>query len=374
MQRLVYAPTVNAWIKTDNGIIDISQFITAGSVNRKVNQVSSAQITVRNPKLADGRMLFTEHLDPDTGHIGALLHPMDPIIITLTRLKARPIQVFTGYCDSTPYLQLFPGTVTIRASCTLKRLMYTFFDPGLDFTQQFLRQYGWFPDVAHGGISAPQQELAPLKSLDEFNDGSIADLLKAVLINVGGWDDSTIYIEALPKGIGPLVVKLFQQFQESEKETTEVQERFQDLLTTLIGSHSTGSGAPGSSGAVPSGGVGKGGVSLNQFNQWAQPAAEQYGIRPSILFAICEIESSFGSNRGPSSQGAVGLMQFEPTTARGLGFNPLDDKASVFGAAKYLNESGAPGDYRKAIFTYNHSTAYVNEVLATEKKYLKYNP
>jgi hypothetical protein len=145
MQRLVYSPTVNAWVKTDNGIIDISQFITAGSVNRKVNQVSGAELTVRNAKKPDGRMLFTEHVRKD-GSIGPLLHPMDPIIITLTRLRGRPIQVFTGYCDSTPYLQLYPGTVTIRASCTLKRLMHTFWDPGLDFTVGFLRQYGWFPD------------------------------------------------------------------------------------------------------------------------------------------------------------------------------------------------------------------------------------
>lgn len=374
MQRLVYAPTVNAWVKTDNGIVDISQFITRGNVNRKTNQVSGAELTVRNPKKPDGKMLFTEHVRSD-GSVGPMLHPMDPIIITLTRLRGRPIQVFTGYCDSTPYLQLFPGTVTIRASCTLKRLMYTFWDPGLDFTVQFLREYGWFPDAAHGGISAPQQELQALKQVDDFNDGSIANLLAAVLINVGGWDESTIYIEPLPSGIGPLVVKLFNQFQDDAKETKEVQERFESLLTSLIGSGSFGSGAPGdTSGPDPKGGKGSGVVSKQQFNEWAQGAAKKYGIRPSILFAIGEIESGFGANRGPSSAGCVGLMQFAPATAKGLGIDPYDDEQAVYGAAKYLHQNGAPGDYRRAIFAYNHANWYVDEVLAHEQKYTKYNP
>lgn len=151
MKRLVYTPKINAWINTDFGIIDVSEFIVSSTIERKINQVSSATLVLRNPKKEDGKMLFTEHLLTD-GSFGPLLHAMDPIIISLTRLKDRSIQVFTGYCDKTPYLQLYAGTVQVDASCTLKRLQYTYWDPGLPFTREFLAEYGWFPDSAHGGI------------------------------------------------------------------------------------------------------------------------------------------------------------------------------------------------------------------------------
>jgi hypothetical protein len=256
-------------------------------------------------------MLFTENVRPD-GSIGPLLHPMDPIIITLTRLRGRPIQVFTGYCDSTPYLQLFPGTVTIRASCTLKRLMHTYWDPGLDFTIQFLREYGWFPDTAHGGISAPQKELQALKSVNDFNDGSIANLLAAVLINIGGWDKSTIYIEPLPKGIGPLVVKLFNQFQDDAKATTEVQERFEDLLTSLIGSGSFGTGNPGgSTGNAPANGSVKGNQSPAQIKKIAEACGAPTDL--ATWLGDTSVPESGGNPRAISPTGeGYGLLQINP--------------------------------------------------------------
>jgi hypothetical protein len=33
--------------------------------------------------------------------------------------------------------------VTLTASCTLKRLLYTFFDPALPYMVKFLQDYGW---------------------------------------------------------------------------------------------------------------------------------------------------------------------------------------------------------------------------------------
>ena len=38
-------------------------------------------------------------------------------------------------------------------------------------------------------------------------------------------------------------------------------------------------------------------------------------------------------------------------------------------AAKYLRAAGAPGDYRRAIFAYNHAEWYVAEVLAKANRY-----
>src|SRR5881227_2066541 len=107
MQRLVYSPKAYVFIKdSKNRIHDVSRFVTAGNVARRINQVSSASVTLRNPN-----RMFT---DP------ALFRPMDPITIYLERLKGHPVRVFTGFLDKVPFYQMYPGTISIEASCTLK--------------------------------------------------------------------------------------------------------------------------------------------------------------------------------------------------------------------------------------------------------------
>ena len=74
-----------------------------------------------------------------------------------------------------------------------------------------------------------------------------------------------------------------------------------------------------------------------------------YGVPWNVLAAINKIESNFGRNMGPSSAGAIGWMQFMPSTwlrwgtdADGNGiadpWNPVD---AVYSAARYLAASGA---------------------------------
>ena len=41
----------------------------------------------------------------------------------------------------------------------------------------------------------------------------------------------------------------------------------------------------------------------------------------------------------------------------------------MYSAAHYLQASGAPGDWPGAIFTYNHSSAYVQQVLSLAAGY-----
>jgi hypothetical protein len=100
-------------------------------------------------------------------------------------------------------------------------------------------------------------------------------------------------------------------------------------------------------------------------------AGATYGVPWSVLAAINEIESNYGSNLGPSSAGAVGWMQFLPSTWQLYGVdadgNGIADPASpadaIFSAARYLAAAGASTDLRRAIFAYNHADWYVNEVL-----------
>lgn len=140
MKRLVYSPRAYVYVKDSSGKIhDLTHYVTSGEVNRLVDQVSTATINLRNPQHH-----FTAHAS-DGVVKEPIFRPMDPITIYLRRVRQRPVRVFTGFLDRVPYAQLLPGVVTMRASCTLKRLLYTYFDPALPYTRSFLTNYGWFP-------------------------------------------------------------------------------------------------------------------------------------------------------------------------------------------------------------------------------------
>ena len=95
-------------------------------------------------------------------------------------------------------------------------------------------------------------------------------------------------------------------------------------------------------------------------------AQARFHVRWQTLAAVHLIESAFGRVVNRSSAGAQGPMQFMPATWRayGLGGNVHSARDAILGAANYLHRSGAPGDQRRALLAYNHSTLYVDAVLA----------
>lgn len=95
-------------------------------------------------------------------------------------------------------------------------------------------------------------------------------------------------------------------------------------------------------------------------------AQARFHVRWQTLAAVHLIESAFGRVVNRSSAGAQGPMQFMPATWRayGLGGNVHSTRDAILGAANYLHRSGAPKDQRRALFAYNHSTLYVDAVLA----------
>jgi membrane-bound lytic murein transglycosylase B len=106
-----------------------------------------------------------------------------------------------------------------------------------------------------------------------------------------------------------------------------------------------------------------------------QRASAAYGLGPqgpAVLAGINAVETAFGTNLGPSSAGAVGWMQFMPSTwatygvdANGDGVaDPNNPEDAIYAAASYLKAAGMPADTYGAIFAYNHADWYVEEVLA----------
>jgi murein DD-endopeptidase MepM/ murein hydrolase activator NlpD len=108
-----------------------------------------------------------------------------------------------------------------------------------------------------------------------------------------------------------------------------------------------------------------------------QRAGATYGIPWQVLASINKIESNFGQNMGPSSAGAVGWMQFMPSTwlrwgvdADGNGIaDPWNATDAIYAAARYLAAAGGQNDIERGVFAYNHADWYVREVLDLARVY-----
>jgi murein DD-endopeptidase MepM/ murein hydrolase activator NlpD len=108
-----------------------------------------------------------------------------------------------------------------------------------------------------------------------------------------------------------------------------------------------------------------------------QQAGAAYGIPWQVLAAINKVESNWGRNMGPSSAGAIGWMQFMPSTwlrwgvdANGDGIaDPWNPADAIFSAARYLAAAGGTTDLYRGVYAYNHASWYVDEVLSLANLY-----
>ncbi|WP_141578746.1 bifunctional lytic transglycosylase/C40 family peptidase [Actinomadura sp. WMMA1423] len=114
-------------------------------------------------------------------------------------------------------------------------------------------------------------------------------------------------------------------------------------------------------------------------------AGREYGIGWHILAAVGKVESDHGRGAGPgiasgrNHAGAAGPMQFMPGTWAAFGVdgnrdgrrNVYDPADAIPAAARYLKHGGAPERVRAALFQYNHSRAYVEQVLKQARAYAR---
>ena len=107
-----------------------------------------------------------------------------------------------------------------------------------------------------------------------------------------------------------------------------------------------------------------------------QQVADEYGVPWALLAAIASVESGFGANMATSWAGAIGYGQFLPSSwaAFGAGGDPYDYRDAIPAMARYLVAAGAPGDLPAAVYAYNHSWAYVAEVLGRMTAYASLGP
>src|SRR4051812_6712262 len=139
------------------------------------------------------------------------------------------------------------------------------------------------------------------------------------------------------------------------------------------------------------------------YLQTYQAAGAAYGVGWEYLAAIGEVETDHGRSTAPSVRRgtnafgccagpmqmcvidgcagggprALGVREALAGTWKTVGVdgngdgekNPWDPQDAIPGAARLLNDAGAPGDYRRAIFAYNQASWYVEEVIALAERY-----
>lgn len=109
-----------------------------------------------------------------------------------------------------------------------------------------------------------------------------------------------------------------------------------------------------------------------------ETAGVAYDVPWPVLAGIARVECDDGRDPSPSctQEGAVnyagagGPMQFLASTWSEYGVSVSEGQPdrwntadAIYTAARYLKANGAPSEIRRAIFAYNHSTEYVEDVL-----------
>jgi soluble lytic murein transglycosylase-like protein len=106
-------------------------------------------------------------------------------------------------------------------------------------------------------------------------------------------------------------------------------------------------------------------LAKNQYVQLATADASAVGIPPNLFVRQINQESGFYPD-AISPAGAIGIAQFEPQTAAGLGIDPHDPVASLKGAAQLMARYYRMyGDFGKALAAYNAGSGAVNTAIAS---------
>lgn len=315
--RIVYSPDVYVYILPGGKNaepIDISNDIIEGSITRRTEAVSTASFLVQSRRNSDNEMMLS-----------TVLRPMDRIVVYLK--KTKPILIFSGYLDLVPVFQAMPEPFTIEASCTLKRLEFTYWDPNLPNVYETLYKYGFVPKLGDGGVSFfDPSALSPValdtnptangeqKTPGEFpQDTGFGAMLHFLLVDVGGWNPENVWIEPIPEAWMKRAALLFQVNNDWEERYGLAQEWLKTFLTA--GGSSGGGGGDdsgGSSADLENATTIAGKIQADINNRVSNSpmkaedfidAGKKHNIDPRFLAALAASETSYGT--APNSSADV---------------------------------------------------------------------
>lgn len=167
MGTLIYTPGIRVHIQTSSdGIVDVSDDLESGSLILREKQPSTFSFSLTNYRRKyDG--VFT---------------PNDTISVQMKRLRWMP--VFSGYLNQVPYFSIYPRSIQLTATDSLKRLQYRLWDPGTAASVALL--------------SGTTLSDAQSKARTAQADGGLRDILIQLLETVGGWPAANVHVGRIP--------------------------------------------------------------------------------------------------------------------------------------------------------------------------------
>lgn len=195
-KTLIYSPQVRIVISSGGKEIDVSRDVIRGRVVRVIDAVSQAEFYLNNKN----------------GKYTGRVRRMDKVVIWMKRITW--IQVFTGYLDVVPAYDLFPTEAYFRASCTLKRVKYTYWDKGLPASTLLLN-----PNL---NINSDNIGIA-----NDAPDGATGIIIHDLLTKVGGWPANQVLIQQIPTA--------FMDFMKANIQLVDQQEVFTRILRYIQG-------------------------------------------------------------------------------------------------------------------------------------------
>lgn len=307
MRTLVYSPDVRVeWIHNGK-VYNASKDIVRVQLNRKENAASTSFITLTNKG----------------GRYSGNIMPMDRITIYMKRISW--VQVFSGYADTVPHAQLYQGTITIKATCTLKRLLHTWWNPAL---AQSAALFGYLNvSSAVGG--------------DGQLDTGLGSLLVKLMTDVGGWNRGNIHVSNFPVSFYNFLVT---QIYANQSKNQAAVEKFKHLL---LGDDITGGSGASASYSGSAGAPGPIGSGQAFYVEQIVAACDDYGLGPNLqnlqnaqyLQQAAEIGAGAA---GMDSSAAANQKAWEQSVeaAAALQTGLKNNDAAILGVACALGETG----------------------------------
>lgn len=259
MKTLVYSPEAKIFILHKGVQYDVSADLIRGAISRKENAAATLSFALANKPLVPGGQPRYNAGQPFA------FSRMD--VVTLYLKRTRMIQVFTGFLDEIPYRQLHPGVAEFRATCTIKKLMHTWWNPAIPENQSLLNAPS-FLGVNGGDGQFPR-------------DSGIGGMLRNILIRVGNWNPRQLHIQNFPMAFFPFVQEYLNRNQDGYRAAEDA------FLTLILGPDhsypqkaSAGYSPSAPLGTWPPPGAGLGGAGQAAYLPYIIAACDARGMGP----------------------------------------------------------------------------------------------
>ena len=219
---LLYTPGVRLYIETIKaGIIDVTEDLSDGTITLQAASSNGGGSSL-NVGIVNHRRKYD-----------GVFTPNDRFSLQLKRITW--LQVMSGYLTRVPYYSVYPRTVRLTAHCTMKRLLYRFWDEGAQESFALLQRVMGNADSA------------------TLADGGMDKVLITLLAEVAQWPQEAIHIGMVP----PAWVETVNTVQDAIADRVGIDQSLIGYGTTAYGQSpasggvtTVGGGGPGT-GALP---------------------------------------------------------------------------------------------------------------------------